>query len=56
MAYLIHEIFQRTGLPPDEFWAKSRGSQMLMLASMELVLKTTPKEDGFNGYARRKRR
>lgn len=35
---LIHQIFQRTGLTPDEFWAKPEGTRKFMLASMALQL------------------
>ncbi|OAT81106.1 hypothetical protein A6M21_11895 [Desulfotomaculum copahuensis] len=38
LAHLVHQIFQRTGLPPDEFWAKPRGAQLFMLASTQIVL------------------
>lgn len=35
---LIHQIFQRCKLPPDEFWGKPEGTQKFMLASMMLEL------------------
>jgi len=40
---LIHHIFQRTGLTPDEFWAKSEGARKFMLASMLLQLEMEEK-------------
>lgn len=30
----MHQVFQRTGLPPDEFMRKPRGVRAFMLASM----------------------
>ncbi len=34
----MHHIFQRIGLPPDEFMAKSPGVRAFMLASMRVQL------------------
>jgi len=45
LAHLVHQIFQRTGLPPDEFWAKPRGSQLFMLASTQIVLEEERQRD-----------
>lgn len=36
---MLHIIFQRHHIPPDEFFAKSAGVQAFMLASMEVQLK-----------------
>ncbi|MGP0579199.1 hypothetical protein ACTP13_19630 [Paenibacillus peoriae] len=31
---MLHEIFQRLGIPPDEVYAKERRHRMFMYASM----------------------
>jgi len=51
---LVHEIFQRTGLPPDEFWAKPDGARRFMLASMALKLEEEAKQakEGGTGNGR----
>jgi len=46
MAVLLHHIFQRTGIPPDEVMAKPRGVRDFMLASMMLVLEHESKGNG----------
>ncbi|EHS56851.1 hypothetical protein P4H71_22820 [Paenibacillus kribbensis] len=33
---MLHEIFQRHGIPPDEVYAKDRRHRMFMYASMML--------------------
>lgn len=38
MATLLHHIFQRMGLPPDEVMAKPPGVRAFMLASMRVQL------------------
>lgn len=38
MATLLHHIFQRMGIPPDEVWAKPPGVRAFMLASMRVQL------------------
>lgn len=35
---MLHHIFQRTGITPDEFYQKPRKIQIFMLKSMELYL------------------
>lgn len=44
MPYLVHEIFQRHHIPPDEFYAKPYEARLVMLASMLVRL-----EDEGNG-------
>lgn len=39
MATLLHHIFQRMGIPPDEVWAKPPGVRAFMLESMRIQLK-----------------
>ncbi len=46
---LLHHIFQTTGIPPDEFYAKPKWVQAFMLASMRITLESRMKggrEDG----------
>jgi uncharacterized protein YbaP (TraB family) len=38
MATLLHHIFQRMGIPPDEVMAKPPGVRAFMLASMRVQL------------------
>lgn len=38
MATLLHHIFQRMGIPPDEVMAKPPGVRTFMLASMRVQL------------------
>ena len=38
MATLLHHIFQRMGIPPDEVMAKPPGVRAFMLASMRVHL------------------
>ena len=38
MATLLHHIFQRMGIPPDEVMAKPPGVRVFMLASMRVQL------------------
>lgn len=45
-ACLLHHIFQRTGMTPDEFYAKTPGVQAFLLASMQI---TTESWKGGNG-------
>ena len=47
---LLHHIFQRTGITPDEFYKKPHGVQAFMLASMRIYLESTKggEEDGGN--------
>lgn len=41
---LLHHIFQRMGIAPDEFYKKPPGIQAFMLASMRVYL--NPPEGG----------
>ncbi|AEE95787.1 hypothetical protein [Mahella australiensis] len=41
---LIHQIFQRTGITPDEFWGKPDGARKFMLASMMLQIESEEKQ------------
>ena len=41
---LLHYIFQRQGIPPDEFFAKPYGVQLFMLASKKVELEEEEKE------------
>jgi hypothetical protein len=41
---LLHEIFQRHGIPPDEVYNKPFRVRKFMYASMELVLEAEEKE------------
>lgn len=47
MATLLHHIFQRMGLPPDEVMAKPPGVRAFILASMRVQLEaeSNGKED-----------
>lgn len=47
-AFLLHHIFQKTGIAPDEFYQKSLGVQKFMLASMQIALEPPKRgeEDG----------
>jgi uncharacterized protein YbaP (TraB family) len=38
MATLLHHIFQRMGIPPDEVMTKPPGVRAFMLASMRVQL------------------
>jgi len=38
MATLLHHIFQRMGIPPDEVMAKPPGVRAFMLTSMRVQL------------------
>lgn len=38
MATLLHHIFQRMGIPPDEVMAKPPGVRVFMLTSMRVQL------------------
>ncbi|MFK4473682.1 hypothetical protein ABH897_003413 [Paenibacillus sp. RC73] len=40
---MLHEIFQRHGIPPDEVYAKERRHRMFMYASMMLQLEREAK-------------
>jgi hypothetical protein len=44
---LLHHIFQKTGITPDEFYEKPKGVQAFMLASMRIALE--PQEGGNDG-------
>jgi len=37
---LLHHIFQKTGITPDEFYEKPKGVQAFMLASMRITLES----------------
>lgn len=37
---LLHHIFQKTGITPDEFYEKTKGVQAFMLASMRITLES----------------
>lgn len=41
---MLHHIFQRTGITPDEFYQKPKEIQTFMLASMKVYLE--PQEGG----------
>jgi hypothetical protein len=47
---LLHHIFQRTGITPDEFYKKPHGVQAFMLASMRIYLESSKggEDDGGN--------
>ena len=40
MSTLLHVIFQRHHIPPDEFMRKDKASRAFMLASMKIQLET----------------
>lgn len=42
----MHHIFQKTGMPPDDFLAKPPGVQAFMLASMTLEIENTMRANG----------
>lgn len=44
---LLHHIFQKTGITPDEFYEKPKGVQAFMLASMRIALE--PQKGGNDG-------
>ncbi len=44
---LLHHIFQKTGITPDEFYQKPAWVQSFMLQSMRIALK--PPEQGGDG-------
>lgn len=41
---MLHAIFQRHGIAPDEVYAKERRHRAFMYASMELVFEEEEKE------------
>lgn len=44
---LLHHIFQRTGITPDEFYLKPLWVQKFMLESMKITIKSEkPEEKG----------
>ncbi len=50
-ACLLHHIFQKTGITPDEFYEKPKGVQIFMLQSMRITLESmeNPEEGGVDG-------
>ncbi len=42
-ATLLHHIFQKTGMTPDEFLAKPLGVQAFCLASMQIAIESMQK-------------
>ncbi len=43
---LLHQIFQRTGITPDEFYLKPLWVQKFMLESMKITIKSENPEEG----------
>ncbi len=43
-ACLLHHIFQKTGITPDEFYQKPKGVQAFMMASM--IVSLEPGQEG----------
>lgn len=41
---MLHHIFQRQGIPPDEFYAKSYKVRTFMMASMMVQLEAEEEE------------
>lgn len=48
-ACLLHHIFQKTGITPDEFYQKPRGVQIFMLQSMIITLEAAEGGEGSGG-------
>lgn len=46
---LLHQIFQRTGIAPDEFYRKPLWVQKFMLESMKITLESEKPEEREGG-------
>lgn len=44
-ATILHHIFQKTGMTPDEFYEKPPGVRAFLIQSMKITL-VPPKENG----------